>query len=288
MSNQRTKEMETQEITEKSKLVLSWMAEKLGEAMPKKPFRELIWDGVLLCRLANVLKPGCVRRFNRTPRMLMMQLENGGFFITACKSRLGIPEASLFQATDIQDETEETGLISLRKILDVMIQLRKEYPGANQSDTIELDATDDSATPEVPSFPEPDPDTVERVLVSSHFAQSATDFDVQSTSHNTNTDSLSQQYIAGNSKATDGFQSTVYGIILSAIHDSLSVEAKKGLVSELRTEVRSLQTRIVTATDEELRVIAHEYGLGASLADVPTNKERKWYIDWIFQFGRLG
>jgi len=268
--------VELQEIEEKVAIVVPWMEEKLGEKIPKKPFRELIWDAVLLCRLANVLKPACVRKINRNAKSKMMQIENGTFFLAACKSRLGVPQASLFQPSDIQDESEETGLTSLRKILALLLQLRKEFPGSN-------DSTDSTHIPETTK---PLQASFEQVSVASHYAQSAADFGVQTSSQTTG-DDLSLQYIAGNSVA-DNTQSTIYGIIIGTIHESLSAESKKNLYFELRTEVRALQTRLTSATDEELRAIAHEYGLGNSLADVPTDKGRKWYLDWIIQYGRTG
>jgi hypothetical protein len=72
------KAKEMQDINENAQLVISWMEEKLGSPLPKKSFRELVFDGVLFCRLANALKPGCIRKFHRQPRLLMMQIENVG------------------------------------------------------------------------------------------------------------------------------------------------------------------------------------------------------------------
>lgn len=72
------KEKELQDINENAQHVISWMEEKLGAQLPKKSFHELISDGVLFCRLANALKPGCVRKFHRQPKLLMMQIENAG------------------------------------------------------------------------------------------------------------------------------------------------------------------------------------------------------------------
>lgn len=79
------KEKENQDINENAAVVISWMEEKLGEQLPKQSFRELIFDGMLFCRLANALKPGCVRKFHRKPKLLMMQIENAGtlFFLSS-------------------------------------------------------------------------------------------------------------------------------------------------------------------------------------------------------------
>jgi hypothetical protein len=59
-----------------------------------------------------------------------------GFFLSVCKTRFSFPDAALFQPTDAQDDSEETGVSSLRKILGVLAQLRRDYPGSNQTDLL--------------------------------------------------------------------------------------------------------------------------------------------------------
>lgn len=74
--------------------------------------------------------------------------------------------------------------------------------------------------------------------------------------------------------------------IVSTISNHLSYESKRELITELRSEVHSLRRKLADANEEELRVLAHQYGLGNTLVDVPANKERKWYIEWILKYGR--
>lgn len=62
------KEEELADMERKSKIIVQWMEEKLQAPMPNTNLRETLTDGVVLCKLANVLRPGCIRKFHRQPR----------------------------------------------------------------------------------------------------------------------------------------------------------------------------------------------------------------------------
>jgi len=62
------KEEELADMERKSKIIAQWMEEKLNAPLPSTDLRETLLDGVVLCKLANVLKPGCIRKFHRQPR----------------------------------------------------------------------------------------------------------------------------------------------------------------------------------------------------------------------------
>ena len=62
----------------KTRVVVTWMESLLKEKLPAQPLREIINDGVVLCKLANAIRPGCIRKFHRRPKMLMMKMENIG------------------------------------------------------------------------------------------------------------------------------------------------------------------------------------------------------------------
>lgn len=66
------------EYDTKSKIVTEWMQELLKEPIPGDTLQEKLADGVVLCKIANAIKPGCIRKFHRKPKMLMMKLENIG------------------------------------------------------------------------------------------------------------------------------------------------------------------------------------------------------------------
>lgn len=93
-------------------------------------------------------------------------------------------------------------------------------------------------------------------------------------------------YINGDLSSHKDIQSVLLPIITDAINNELSFESKKSLVEELQSEVLSLHKKLAIATEEELRVLAHEYGLGNTINEVPSGKERKWYIEWILKYGR--
>jgi hypothetical protein len=67
-----------QEVDNKSKIVEGWIQEVLKEQLVGPSLQDKLADGVILCRLANALKPGCIRKFHRSPKMLMMKSENIG------------------------------------------------------------------------------------------------------------------------------------------------------------------------------------------------------------------
>lgn len=72
------KEEAKAEVEAKSKIVCEWMQDLLKEPIPGKNLQEKLSDGVVLCKVANAIKPGCIRKFHRKPKMLMMKLENIG------------------------------------------------------------------------------------------------------------------------------------------------------------------------------------------------------------------
>jgi len=78
-----------------------WIEAVLDDCIPPKPFDELIKDGVLLCRVMNVLKEGSIPK-TKKPFTKEAQLENINLFLTAIKA-YGVPEDKLFEATELYD-----------------------------------------------------------------------------------------------------------------------------------------------------------------------------------------
>jgi len=98
--------------------------------------------------------------------------------------------------------------------------------------------------------------------------------------------SASAAYLAG--KIEPSIQNEVLRELVNTIHAELSVEFKQKLHLELGEHLDAVHEKVMAASDKELRVLCHEMGLGASLSAVPENKERKWYVNWILQHGRVG
>eukprot|EP00301_Raphidiophrys_heterophryoidea_P011474 c17591_g1_i1.p1 GENE.c17591_g1_i1~~c17591_g1_i1.p1 ORF type:complete len:291 (-),score=69.36 c17591_g1_i1:192-1064(-) len=59
-------------------------------------------DGVLLCKLMNILKPGSVSKIN-TNKMAFMMMENIGNYLKACQV-YGVRNSELFQTIDLYEE----------------------------------------------------------------------------------------------------------------------------------------------------------------------------------------
>lgn len=72
------KEEEAAEVEAKTKDVVAWLSTSLKIKLTKPNFRENLLDGVLLCQIANALKPNSVKRYHNKPRMHMMKMENIG------------------------------------------------------------------------------------------------------------------------------------------------------------------------------------------------------------------
>ena len=70
--------------------------EKLGPN-----FAEALKSGIVLCKLANAVKPGSVRKINNG-RMPFMLMENIGFFLDAVTAS-GIVTADKFQTVDLYE-----------------------------------------------------------------------------------------------------------------------------------------------------------------------------------------
>lgn len=75
-----------------------WMESVLGEGF-NGGFEESLKDGVLLCKLVNVIKPGSVKKINNSSMPFKM-MENISNFLKACRA-LGVAEHSLFETVDL-------------------------------------------------------------------------------------------------------------------------------------------------------------------------------------------
>lgn len=65
----------------------------------KKYIHHKLKDGVILCKLINVIQPGSVRRINNT-KMAFKMMENIGDFLEA-SYRYGVKKEDLFQTSDL-------------------------------------------------------------------------------------------------------------------------------------------------------------------------------------------
>jgi chemotaxis protein histidine kinase CheA len=416
------KEEEAKDLERKSKIITSWMEEKLKAPLPSNDLRESLIDGVVLCKLANVLKPGCIRKFHRQPRMLMMKMENIAFFLTACQSRFSVPQATLFAPTDIHDDSDPGGA-NMLKVVRVLLMLAHEFPGSTTVDVEDFNAPvgvemDDIDEPTVEALddpapaptPAPAPSTAASVdssasaaaaaaaaAVAAKAAAEAAALQAAALAAAAEAEAarfaaeLEQAKLRAEKEAADkaaaaererlaavereriaaeraaaaerdriaaerdriaaaerdriaaekaaaaererltaeraaaereritaervaaekaklaaasaapvtaasrpaakngdhDVQSEILQEITHAIHYELTFESKLELISELQEHIRGLTTKLMTATESELRQLCHTGGMGKTLSEIPANKPRQFYVDWLLKNSRL-
>ncbi|KAG0048078.1 Muscle-specific protein 20 [Gryganskiella cystojenkinii] len=77
-----------------------WIETVVGEQFPSDSFQGSLKDGVILCKLMNVLIPGFYKI--KASRMPFVQMENIAKFLEGCE-RLGCPKHDLFQTIDLYE-----------------------------------------------------------------------------------------------------------------------------------------------------------------------------------------
>ncbi|CAF0856617.1 unnamed protein product [Didymodactylos carnosus] len=80
-----------------------WIEAVVGEKFPTgSSFGEALKDGIILCKLMNVLKPGSVTKMHTTGGPIKLR-ENIGLFQTAARA-YGLDPSEVFQAVDLFDQ----------------------------------------------------------------------------------------------------------------------------------------------------------------------------------------
>lgn len=85
----------------------AWI-EEVTERPFKANFGEELRDGTRLCELMNAIKPGLIRRINKST-IPFKQMENVSNFIKGCRT-VGVPEYSLFETVDLF-ELKDLGIV---------------------------------------------------------------------------------------------------------------------------------------------------------------------------------
>jgi hypothetical protein len=296
-----------EEVEKKSKEIALWIEGQLKEKLPKPNLRESLLDGVVLCKLINALAPGALKRYHKKPRMLAMKIENIGFFLATCKTRMNLPPALLFQPTDIHDDSNN--LASMSKVLNVLSFLKgddestmiQQLPdedededgaakpvseggdaGAAGGDQLDEDepqppGMDDDFDPEPPApAPTPSVTAAAPAAVSHHPVTAAVSHPpvqlTKSHGHNSVTDSDFVEV-----------QTEVLKAIVDVINAELSIDSKRKLVKTLNHQITSFEEKIMNASDDHLVSLAKEFGVD----EAPKTKGREGTIEILLKYGRV-
>jgi type I site-specific restriction endonuclease len=84
------------------KAVLAWIFEVIGEPVPEVAYEDALRDGVALCKLINVVKPGSVAKFHTSGSGYQL-MENINKFIKAAQD-IGVPHDQLFRTVDLYEK----------------------------------------------------------------------------------------------------------------------------------------------------------------------------------------
>ncbi|CAH1794096.1 unnamed protein product, partial [Owenia fusiformis] len=69
----------------------------------QKDVQDVLKDGIILCKLINIINPGSVRKINLS-KLAFKQMENIRNFLTACEN-IGMNKIDLFQTVDVYEGT---------------------------------------------------------------------------------------------------------------------------------------------------------------------------------------
>jgi len=104
-------------------LVREWINTLLNENLPmdSELFENSLKDGTVLCRTANVLKKGCIKRMHTITHMPVLASENIVSFLTACKEDLGIRQNDLFEPDDLLNAE------NMQKVMRMLTELMSRH-----------------------------------------------------------------------------------------------------------------------------------------------------------------
>jgi len=291
MSKKRTVSelVQSDEVESKCKEITVWMETLLGEKMPKPSLRENLLDGVYLCKLVNVLVPNSLRKYHKKPKMLAMKMENIGFFLATCKTRLDLPPDLMFQPTDLHDDSPDSD--GLRKVLNVLSFLQGD---ADEPKPEDAEADSKVETPVVQTPVVQTPATVatkteppKPQVVEKPTAKPAATTHTATTAERKGADRLETDWFLHDQRSQYiDIQEEVISVILTTSNSELSVDSKRKLLRKLQAQIAFVEDKILSSNDDQLRTLAHSMGLGESMEEIPKSKGRDWLVEFIIKYGR--
>jgi len=107
--------------------VSQWVETVTGEPFGEKTLPEALKSGITLCNLINKLKPGTIKKINKSTMPFMM-MENINAFLASAGS-LGVPTADLFSTVDLYDKKNIPQVIVTLQSLGRMSRRIQGYTG---------------------------------------------------------------------------------------------------------------------------------------------------------------
>lgn len=112
---------------EQEQEVLEWISAVLGEKLPPGAYEDVLKDGVVLCKLANKLVPGSVKKIQERGTNFQL-MENVQRFQAAIK-KYGVPEEEIFQTADLFERRNIPQVTLCLYSLGRITQKHPEYNG---------------------------------------------------------------------------------------------------------------------------------------------------------------
>lgn len=112
---------------EQEKEVLDWIFEVLGEKTPSGDYENILKDGIVLCKLANKMVPGSVKKIQErgTNFQLMENIQRFQAFL----KKYGLPEEEIFQTADLFERRNIPQVTLSLYALGRLTQKHPEYTG---------------------------------------------------------------------------------------------------------------------------------------------------------------
>jgi hypothetical protein len=274
-----------EEVEKKGKEITQWIEAILKEEFPKSNLRESLLDGVILCKLVNAICPGALKRYHKKPRMLAMKIENIGFFLATCKTRLNLPPALLFQPTDIHDDSNN--LASMSKVLNVLSFLKGDGDGGmitgleddEDEDEAETPANNNKAGDDDPDIEPPD----------AHTEEPAPQVHTSKPEPTITTTTKAAPPAASHAELTSAdfaeMQVELLKTINDAVNQELSIESKRKLVKILQQQLTSFDEKLINSPDDVLHSILRD--VAPDEASKTSSKERQSVVEALNIYSRI-
>jgi hypothetical protein len=81
--------------------VTRWIEAVTGDGKGEQSFQDWLKNGQVLCRLANAIRPGVIKKINDS-KLAFKEMENITFFMNAARD-MGVPELSMFGTPDLYE-----------------------------------------------------------------------------------------------------------------------------------------------------------------------------------------